>query len=122
MKKKMNFQEKIDLKIIMLNEQVLCPGKCYRGSLSLNEEGQFLFEEAVTSSRTDRRNPKLFDGKYISLVHMQNGRYQCHCRTINAHKVTDPIELATGIYNELLEAFDIIDMAASNEQDDISKH
>lgn len=122
MKKKMNFQEKIDLKIIMLNEQVLCPGKCYRGSLSLNEEGQFLFEEAVTSSRTDRRNPKLFDGKYISLVHMQNGRYQCHCRTINAHKVTDPIELATGIYNELLEAFDIIDMAASNEQDGISKH
>jgi len=114
--KTMNFCESINLKTIMFNEQGICPGKCYRGSLSLNdEEGHYLFEEAVPIDRHGKRNPKLFDGKYISLVHMQNGKYQCHCRTINAHKVTDPVELATNVYNELLEAFAIIDMANEKE-------
>lgn len=109
--KTMKICESINLKTVMFGQQGICPGNCYRGSLSLNEEGQYLFEEAVPIDRHGKRNPKLFEGHYISLVHMQNGKYQCHCRTINAHKVTNPVELATNVYNELLEAFTIIDKA-----------
>ena len=55
------------------------------------------------------RNPKLYDGNYISLVHMANGRYQCHMRTINASGNFDRQELAFKVYSELLTAFNIID-------------
>lgn len=114
--KTMNFCKGINLKAIMSNEQGICPGLCYKGTLSVNDEGQYLFEEAVPVDRHGKRNPKLFQGEYISLVHMQNGKYQCHCRTINVHKVSNPAELAACVYNELLKAFTIIDMAASAEQ------
>lgn len=44
-----------------------------------------------------------------SLVHMQNGKYQVHLRTINASAITDRNEFAFRVYSELLTAFSIID-------------
>lgn len=55
------------------------------------------------------RNPKLFDGKYCSLVHMQNGKYQIHMKTINASAVENRNVLAFEVYGELLKAFSVID-------------
>ena len=55
------------------------------------------------------RNPKLFDGQYCSLVHMQNGKYQIHMKTINASSITDRNQFAFNVYSELLTAFSIID-------------
>lgn len=112
----MKICESINLKTVMFDEQGICPGTCYRGTLSLNEEGQYLFEEAVAIDRHGRRNPKLFQGQYISLVHMQNGRWQMHCKTLsNASKILDREAFAGIVYDEILQAFAIIDMAASNE-------
>ena len=77
------------------------------GVFSKTPEG-FRFEEAA-KGRRDKRNSKLFDGKYCSLVHMQNGRYQIHMKTINASAITDPTDFAFKVYSELLNAFKIID-------------
>ena len=99
----------IDLKTILQEDALLNPGKCYRGVLSRTSDDQYLFEEAVTSGRTDHRNPKLYHGRYVSLVHMQNGKYQVHMRTINASDVKDHKELANNVYFELLSALKIID-------------
>lgn len=82
-------------------------GQCLNGVISKTSDG-FRFEEAV-KCRPNKRNPKLFDGRYCSLVHMQNGRYQIHMKTINASSVADPVELAFLVYNELIHAFQIID-------------
>ena len=99
----------IDLKTIMQEDALLNPGQCYRGVLSRTDEDQYLFEEAVSKSQHARRNPKLFDGKYISLVHMQNGKYQVHMRTIDTTTQLDRNALAFQVYHELIEAFTIID-------------
>jgi hypothetical protein len=107
MKKNMNLC--IDLKTIMQEDGQLNPGQCYRGILSRISEDQYLFEEAVTNGQHHHRNPKLFDGKYVSLVHMQNGKYQVHMRTIDPSINLDRKELAFQVYHELLEAFTIID-------------
>lgn len=80
---------------------------CLTGVISKTLKG-FRFEEAVKVQR-NKRNPKLFDGKYCSLVHMQNGRYQIHMKTINASAISDPNDLAIKVYAELLNAFKIID-------------
>lgn len=81
-------------------------GQCLNGVISKTHEG-FRFEEAAKSHRP-KRNPKLFDGCYCSLVHMQNGRYQIHMKTINASGITDHQNLAFKVYTELLNAFNII--------------
>ena len=99
----------IDLKTILQEDALLNPGKCYRGVLSRTSDDQYLFEEAVSSGRLARRNPKLFDGRYVSLVHMQNGKYQVHMRTIDASATLDRKHLAFLVYSELLTAFEIID-------------
>ena len=99
----------IDLKTILQEDALLNPGKCYRGVLSRTSDDQYLFEEAVSSGRLARRNPKLFDGRYVSLVHMQNGKYQVHMRTIDASTAIDRKQLAFSIYSELIDAFDIMD-------------
>ncbi|MCQ2223949.1 MAG: hypothetical protein MJZ35_09210 [Bacteroidaceae bacterium] len=107
----------VNLKTIMQHDAILSEGQCYRGVLTRDAENHYLFEEA-THTLTDRhgqRNPKLFDGDYCSLVHMQNGRYQVHMKTITAGKDLDCNALAFAVYSELLNALNIID-GNGNEQ------
>ena len=85
----------------------LSENQCLNGVFSKTTEG-FRFEEAAKGHR-DKRNPKLFDGNYCSLVHMQHGRYQIHMKTIDASGELDRQELAFKVYSELLNAFNIID-------------
>lgn len=99
----------VNLKTILHEDTLLTEGQCYRGVLSRNDEDHFLFEEeAHTCGYRHKRNPKLFDGKYVSLVHMQNGKYQVHMRTIDASTCQNLKELAFNVYNELVYAFKII--------------
>lgn len=81
--------------------------KCLTGVISKTDDG-FRFEEAVRKG-SPKRNPKLFDGKFCSLVHMQNGKYQIHMKTIDASGISDRQDLAFRVYSELLNAFTIID-------------
>lgn len=81
-------------------------GTCLTGVISKTHDG-FRFEEAIRKGRPPR-NPKLFDGKYISMVKMQNGRYQCHIKTFDP-KGMDRKQVASDIYSELAQAFQIID-------------
>ena len=80
--------------------------QCLNGVFSKTNNG-FLFEEAIRKGRPPR-NPKLFDGKYISMVKMQNGRYQCHIKTFDP-KEMDRKQAAYDIYTEIAQAFCIID-------------
>lgn len=100
----------VDLKTIMQEDVLLTEGQCYRGCLTRDGEDHYLFEEeAHTIGHRHKRNPKLYDGKFVSLVHMQNGKYQVHMRTIDASSSVDKKDLAFSVYNELLAAFNIID-------------
>ena len=99
----------VDLKTVLQRDTLLAEGIPYNGVLTRDGDQHFLFEEAVRHNRHGRRNPKLFDGNFISLVHMQNGRYQCHMKTINASGDFDRQQIAFKVYSELLTAFNIID-------------
>lgn len=80
--------------------------KCLNGVISKTDDS-FRFEEAVRKGRP-KRNPKLYDGNFISMVHMVNGKYQCHMKTITAHKELDLQDLAFKVYSELAAALSII--------------
>ena len=81
--------------------------ECLSGVMSKTNDG-FRFEESVSQNKSPKRNLKLFDGKFCSLVHMQNGKYQIHMRTINANSQTDYSALALSVYSELVDAFEFI--------------
>ena len=97
----------VDLSCSYQHVEDLENDQCLNGVFSKTEKG-FKFEEAIKQPRP-MRNPKLFDGKYCSLVHMQNGKYQIHMKTINASGISDRQDLAFKVYSELLNAFKIID-------------
>lgn len=98
----------VDLKTVMQTDANPIEGQCYTGVLTRDGEEHFVFEESCRKHRCPR-NPKLFDGQYCSLVHMQNGKYQIHMKTINASSITDRNQFAFNVYSELLTAFSIID-------------
>lgn len=92
--------------ILTQNEGEINADYCLTGVISRTSQG-FRFEEAIRKGRPPR-NPKLFDGRYISLVKMQNGRYQCHIKTFDP-KTMDRQQVAFEIYCEITQAFQIID-------------
>ena len=78
--KKKNYSH-VNLTCAFQNNGELSDNQCLNGVFTKTDNG-FLFEEAVRKGRPPR-NPKLFDGKFISMVKMQNGRYQCHLKTMD---------------------------------------
>ena len=97
----------INLSCTLQQESEITSEKCLNGVISKTDDG-FRFEEAVRKGRP-KRNPKLYDGNYVSLVHQADGKYKCHLRTITASSNLDRQELAFKVYSELLHAFEIID-------------
>ena len=104
--KKLTFKN-ATIDILTQKKENLTLPKCLTGVLTLGDKGM-RFEEAVRRART-KPNVKLYDGDYCSLVHMQNGKYQIHMKTINASGITNRQYLAFKVYSELLNAFNIID-------------
>lgn len=94
----------VNLKTFMHKDVLLVEGKSYNGILTRNAEDYYVFEETVRKGRAPR-NPKLFDGDYISLVRMQNGKYQCHFKTFDPCDSDDAKELAFKVYAEMINAF-----------------
>lgn len=96
----------VDLKTVMQNDAILSEGKSYAGLLTRDGEDHFRFEEAVRRGRPPR-NPKLFDGRYVSMVRMHNGRYQMHLKTMDQNVSHD--DYAFRVYVEISNALKIID-------------
>lgn len=97
----------ISLQFVMQQPEVFNQSMSHAGVLS-KADGGFRFEEAVKQKRP-RRNPKLYEGQYVSLVHRSDGKYACTLKCINdKEKDFDHHTLAFRIYLELISALEII--------------
>lgn len=95
------------LQLVMQNQEVDYRPLSRSGVLSKDGEG-FRFEEAVKVKRP-RRNPKLYEGKYVSLVHRSDDKYACTLKCIRRkEKGFDHHDMAFRIYLELIDALQII--------------
>ena len=95
----------VDLNCVLQQSEEITTDNCINGIISRTEKG-FRFEEAVRKGRPPR-NPKLFDGQFISMVRMQNGKYQCHLKTMKDG--FDKENFAFSVYSELIKALQILD-------------
>ena len=94
-----------NLACVLQHSEEITNDQCLNGVISQTSDG-FRFEEAIRKGRPPR-NPKLYDGKFISMVKMQNGRYQCHLKTMDEH--FDRKNFAFAVYSELTAAMAILD-------------
>lgn len=91
--------------VVLQHAGELPANQCFNGVLSLDaDRNEVLFEETIRKRRP-ARNPKLFDGRYISLVRMQNGRYRCYLKALDLCGSGNAKELAFQVYGELISAF-----------------
>ena len=98
----------ISLQLVMQQQATVADQPVsHTGVLSMNQDG-FRFEEAVKQKRL-RRNPKLYEGQYVSLVHRSDDKYACTLKYISPHdKDFDHHTVAFRIYLELIDALQII--------------
>ena len=97
----------ISLQLVLQQPEVFNQSMSHAGVLS-KSEGGFRFEQSVKQKRP-RRNPKLYEGRYVSLVHRSDGKYACTLKCItpkNPH--FDHHDVAFRIYLELIDALQII--------------
>ena len=81
-------------------------GQCLPGVISRTPTG-FLFEETVRKARR-APNPKLYDGKYVSLVRRVNGKYQVHAKAMSLERGTNLDALTREICKDIINALQII--------------
>ena len=97
----------IQLQLVMQQQEVFNQPMSHTGVLSKDSDG-YRFEEAVKQKRP-RRNPKLYEGQYVSLVHRHDGKYACSLKFIRGNeKDFDHHTMAFRIYLELIDALQII--------------
>lgn len=91
--------------ILTQSDAELTTHQCLTGIMSMTAEG-YKFEEAVRKGRPPH-NPKLYDGRYITMVRAHNGNYRWYLKTLTLPG-QDHRQIAQGVYAELLQAFSII--------------
>lgn len=97
----------VQLNCVFQQVSELTDSVCLTGVISRNEGG-FRFEEEIKKGRCPR-NPKLYDGEYVSLVRMVNGKYQMHAKTMRLEPGFDPSAIAFGFYQDVINALKIIE-------------
>lgn len=95
-----------NLTCTLQQDNEISQNKCYTGIFS--KRGNLLkFEEAIRKGRAPR-NPKLFDGKYITLVRKTNGKYQIHAKALRLETDFNPSAIAFGYFQEVSSALKFI--------------
>ncbi len=93
-------------KAVLMLQNGLNKNPYYKGLLSLSEdEKSITFEEAVPSPRKEQ-SPKLFDGKYLTMVRNKQGKYQCYLKAFDPSKADNVIVLGQNVSAEINKCFE----------------
>ena len=96
----------IELNCVYQQVRDIEDNQCLCGIISRQGTGKFRFEESIRKGRAPR-NPKLFEGKHISMVRKANGKYQFHMKALSDG--FDREKLPFAIYTEMTAALQILD-------------
>ena len=99
----------VDLKTILCSDRIMRVGKDYQGVLKRDVEiDEFRYDEHFTFVETlpwsMKRNPRVYNGRYISVTRQDNGNLRPNFKPM---KMGDDFSLeryALGVYNELCMA------------------
>ena len=92
----------VNVKTVLNNDRVMKTGKSYQGVLKRDVDEHFTFVETLPWSM--KRNPRVYNGRYISVTRQDNGDLRPNFKPM---KMGDDFTLeryALGVYNELCMA------------------
>ena len=95
------------LKTVLQNDRVMKPGHDYQGVLRRDvETDEFLFDEHFTFVETlpqvEKRNPRVYDGKYITVTRKDDGTLRPNLKPIKNWANFNIADYAINVGNELL--------------------
>ena len=95
------------LKTVLQSDRVMKAGKDYQGMLRRDvETDEFLFDEHFTFVETlpqvEKRNPRVFDGKYITITRRDDGTLRPNLKPIKDWANFNAVDYAINVGNELL--------------------
>ena len=103
-----------DIKTILHSDRKMKAGKSYQGILKLDQEGtideflsrdpHYTFVEALPWSM--KRNPRVFNGKYISVTRQDDGTYRLNFKPLKVDDGFSVERYAFGVYRELHKALE----------------
>ena len=98
-----------DLKTILHSDRIMKPGKEYTGVLKRDvESDDFRYDEHYTFVETlpwsMKRNPKLFNGRYISITRQDDGTLRPNFKPMKIDAGFTVDGYALGVMNELRQA------------------
>ena len=94
----------VDLKTFLRTDRITQLGKDYAGLLTRDGEDHYSFVE--TMPWTNKRNPYVFRGKYITITRKDDGTLSPHFRPIRMGKGFSLERYAFEVYRELRKGLD----------------
>ena len=97
----------VDIKTFLRDDRNTKIGKDYTGMLQRDSDDHYLFvETAQPASAACKRNPRLFDGKYISVTRrMKDGHTRFNFKEVDFGGRFNPLSFAIGVMKEIIKAF-----------------
>lgn len=93
----------VDIKTLLLSDRRTKHGKMYQGLLRCDDEYHYTFVE-IQLPPACKRNPRVFDGKYITLTRRDDGTLRLNFRPVRMEDGFSTGSYATGVANEILWA------------------
>lgn len=93
----------VDLKLLTREPGRMPEGKCLEGILAHDKEDRYVFTEMPLQAAR-RRNPQVFNGRYITVTQRRNGTYRVNMKPVEIGGGFDVDGYALGVCNELLLA------------------
>lgn len=97
----------VDLKTLLRSDSKMKAGKNYQGVLRRDEIcEEFRYDEHFTFTETvpqkdGRRNPHVFDGKYITVTRRDDGSLRLNFKELKTGEDFDLERYGLGVYNEI---------------------
>lgn len=91
----------VDVKTILHSDSITKIGKDYQGVLTRDKEDHYSFVETIPTV-TEKRNPQVFRGMYITITKRDNGTYRPNFRPMKVGADFSVEKYAVGVANELL--------------------
>ena len=95
----------VDVKTILRDDSIAAIGKHYTGELTHDSEEHYTFIETLPP-KVYKRNPRVFDGKYITVTRKKDGSLQPNFKPIKEWNDFSAFDYARGVANELLWAME----------------
>ncbi|MBO5549794.1 MAG: hypothetical protein J5954_09290 [Prevotella sp.] len=101
----------VDVKTILHNDRKMKPGKEYQGVMRRDIEcEEFRYDEhytfVETAPWTTKRNPRVFNGKYISVTRRDDGSLRLNFKPLPTTDDFNVVSYAVAVSNELMWALE----------------